>query len=157
MGTTKDRYGMDLTEAEDINKWQEHTELGKIDFNDPNNHDGVITQLEPDILDSKVKWALGGITMNKVSRRDGILVELFQILKDDAVKSQHLTCHHIWKIQPWPQDWNRSIFIPIPKKSHAKECSKYCTIAVISHASKIMLKIPQERIQQYMNRELPDV
>ena len=104
MGTTKDRNGMDLTEAEYINKWQEYTELDKKEFNDPNNHDGVITQLEPDILDSKVKWALGSITMNKVSRSDGILVELFQILKDDAVKALHLICHHIWKIQQWPQD-----------------------------------------------------
>ena len=105
MGTTKDRNGMDLTEAEDIKKkWQEYTELDKKDFNDLNNHDDVITQLEPYILDSKVKWALRSITMNKVSRRDRILVELFQILKDDAVKALHSIFHHIWKIQQWPQD-----------------------------------------------------
>ena len=122
---------MDLTEAEDIRKrWQEHTEelYKKKDLNDPDNHDGVITHLQPDILECEVKWALGSITLNKASGRDGILVELFQILKDDAVKVLHSICQHIWKTQQWPQDWKRSVFIPIPKKGSAKECSNYHTI-----------------------------
>ena len=119
--------------------------------------DGVITLLEPDILEGKVKWALGSITMNKASGGDGIPVELFQILKDDAVKVLHSICQQIWKTQEWPQDWKRSIFIPIPKKGNAKECSNYFTIALISHESKVMLKILQARLQQYMNRELPNV
>ena len=119
--------------------------------------DGVITLLEPDILEGKVKWALGSITMNKASGGDGIPVELFQILKDDAVKVLHAICQQIWKTQEWPQDWKRSIFIPIPKKDNAKECSNYFTIALISHDSKVMLKILQARLQQYMNRELPNV
>ena len=122
-----------------------------------NNHDGVITHLEPDILECEVKWALGSITMNKASGGDEIPVELFQILKDDAVKVLHSICQQLWKTQQWPQDWKRSVFIPIPKKSNAKECSNYCTIALISHVSKIMLKILQARLQQYMNRERPDV
>ena len=121
------------------------------------NHDGVITHLEPDILDYEVKWALRSITMNKASRGDGILAELIQILKDDAIKVLHSLCQHIWKTQQWPQDWKRLIFIPIPKKGNAKGCSKYHTIALISHTSKIMLKILQARPQLYMNRELPDV
>ena len=116
----------------------------------------MITHLEPDILECKVKWALGSITMNKASGSDGIPIELFQILKDDAVKVLHSTCQQIWKIQQWPQDWRRSVFIPIPKKGNAKECSNYCTIALISHASKEMLKILQARLQPYMNYELPD-
>ena len=124
---------------------------------DPDNHDGVITDLEPDILECEVKWALGNMTTNKVSRDDGIPVELFQILKDDAVKVLHSICQQIWKTQQWPQDWKRSVFIPIPKKVNAKECANYCTIALISHASKLMLKIIQARLQQYVNRELPDV
>ena len=117
----------------------------------------MITHLEPDILECKVKWALGSITTNKASRGDRIPVELFQILEDDAVKVRHSICQQIWKTQQWPQDWKRSVFIPIPKKGNAKECSKYCTIALISHASKVMLKILQARLQQYMNRKLPDV
>ena len=117
---------MDLTEANDINKrWQEYTEeLYKEDLHDPDNHGGVITHLEPDILECKVKWALGSITINKASGGDGIPVELFQILKDDAVKVLHSICQQIWKIQQWPQDWKRSVCIPIQKKSNAKEYSK---------------------------------
>ena len=159
MGSIKDRNGMDLTEAEDIKKrWQEYTEeLYKKDLRDPDNHDGVITDLEPDILECEVKWALESITTNKASGGDGIPVELFQILKDDAVKVLHSICQQIWKTQQWPQDWKRSVFIPIPKKGNAKECSNYHTIALISHASKVMLKILQARLQQYVNRELPDV
>ena len=117
----------------------------------------MITQLEPDILKCEVKWALGSITTNKASGGDGIPVELFQILKDDAVKVLHSICQHTWKTQQWPQGWKRSVLIPIPKKSNAKECSNYHTIALISHASKVMLKILQARLQQYMNCELPDV
>ena len=117
----------------------------------------MITPLEPDILECKVKWALENITMNKASGGDGILVVLFQILKDDAVKLLNSICQEIWKTQQWPQGWKRSVFIPIPKKGNAKECSNYCTIALISHASKLMLKILQARLQQYVNCELPDV
>ena len=121
------------------------------------HHNGVITHLEPDILECEVKWALGNITRNKASGGDGIPVELFQILKDDAVKVLHSTCQQVWKTQQQPQDRKRSVFIPIPKKGNAKECSNYCTIALISHTSEVMLKILQARLQQYMNRELPDV
>ena len=121
------------------------------------NHDGVITHLEPDILECEVKWALESITTNKTSGGDGIPVELFQILKDDAVKVLHSKCQQIWITQQWPQDWKRSVFIPIPKKGNAKECSNYRTILLISHASKVMLKILKARLQQYVNRELPDV
>ena len=126
---------MDLTEAEDIKKkWQEYTEeLYKKDLDNPDNHDGVITHLEPDILEYEVKWALGSITTNKASGGDGIPVELFQILKDDAVKALLSICQQIWKTQQWPQDSKRSVFIPIPKKGNTKEWSKYCTIALISH------------------------
>ena len=139
-------------------RWQEYTEeLYKKDFHDPDNHDGVTTPLEPDILECQVKWALESITTNKASGGDGIPVELFQILNDDAVKVLHSICQKIWKTQQWPQDWNRSVFIPIPKKGNAKECSNYGTIALISHASKVMLKILQARLQQYMNHELPEV
>ena len=123
----------------------------------PDNYNGVITHLEPDILECEVKWALGSITKNKASRGDEIPIELFQILKDDAVKVLHSICQHIWKTQQCPQDWKRSDFIPIPKKGNVKECSNYCTIALISHASKVMLKSFQVRLQQYVNRELPDV
>ena len=126
-------------------------------LHDPDNHDGVITHLEPDILECQVKWALGSITTNKASGGDGIPVELFQILKDDAVKVLHSIRQQIWKTQQWPQDWKRSVFILIPKKGNAKECSNYCTMAVISHASKVMLKILQTRLQQYVNREFSDV
>ena len=159
MGTIKDRNGMDLTEAEDIKKrWQEYTEeLHKKDLHDPDNHNGVITHLVPDILECKVKWGLGSITMNKASGGGRIPVELFQILKDDAVKVLHSICQQIWKTHPRPQDWKRSVFIPVPKKGNAKECSSYHTIALISHASKVMLKILQARLQQYVNHEIPDV
>ena len=159
MGSIKGRNGMDLTEAEDIKKrWQEHTEEPyKKDLHDPDNHNGVITHIEPDILECEVKWALGSITMNKASGGVGIPVEPLQILKDDAVKVLHSICQQIWKTQQWPQDWKRSVFILIPKKGNAKECSSYCTIALISHTSKVMLKIFQARLQEYMNRELPDV
>ena len=159
VGTIKDRNGIDLREAEDIKKrWQEYTEkLHKNDLHDPDNHDGVITQLEPNILECKVKWALGSIITNKASGDDAIPVELFQILKDDAVKVLHSICQQIWKTQQWPQHWKRSVFTPIPKTGNAKECSNYCTISLISHASKVMLKILLVRLQQSMNRELPDV
>ena len=117
----------------------------------------MITHLEPDILEYEVKWALESITLNKASGGDGIPVELFQILKDDSVKVLHSICQQIWKTQQWPQDWKGSVFIPIPKKGNAKKCSNYRTIALISHASKVMLKILQARLQQYVNPELPDV
>ena len=117
----------------------------------------MITNLEPDILECEVKWALESITTNKASGGDGIPAELFQILEDDAVKVLHSICQQIWKVQQWPQDWKRSVFIPIPKKGNAKECSHYCTIALIAITSKLMLKILQARLQQYVNRELPDV
>jgi len=149
MGTIKDRNGVDLTEAKDIKKWwQEDTEgLYKKGLNDPDNHDGVITHLEPDILECEVRWALGSIATNKASGGDGMPVELFQNLKDDAVKVLHSICQQIWKTQPWPRDWKKSVFIPIPKKGNAKECSNYSTIALISHASRVMLKILQARLQ----------
>ena len=127
-----------------------HRRTVKKDLHDPDNHDDVITHLEPDILECEVKWALESITMNKTSGGDGTPVELFQILKDDAVKVLHSICQQIWKTQQWPQDWKRSVFIPIPKKSNAKECSKYI-IALISHASKVMLKILQARLYLYVN------
>ena len=129
---------MGQTEAEDIKKrWQEYTEeLYKKDLNDPDNHDGMITHLEPDILECKVNRALESITLNKASGGDGIPIELFQIRKDNAVKMLHSICQQIWEIQQWPQDWKRSVFIPIPKKGNAKECSNYCTIVLISQASK---------------------
>ena len=153
MGSIKDRNDIDLTEAKVIHKsWQEYTEeLYKKDLHDPDNHDDVITNLESDILESEVKWALESITMNKTSGDDGIPVELFQILKDDALKVRHSICQQIWKTQQWPQDWKRSVFIPIPKKCNDKECPNYHTIALISHASKVMLKILQARLQQYVN------
>ena len=141
MGSIKDRNGMDLTEAEDIKKrWQEYTRKLYIkdilysSLHNPDNHDGVMTHLEPDILECEVKQALESITTNKASGGDGIPVELFQILIDDAVKVGHSICQQMWKTQQWPQDWKRSVFIPIPKKGNAKECSNYCTIALISHA-----------------------
>ena len=143
MGSIKDRNGMQ--------------ELYKKDLHYPDNHDDVITHLEPDILECEVKWALGSITTNKARGGDGIPVQLFQILKDDAVKVLHSICQQIWKTQQWPQDWKRSVFIPIPKKGNAKECSNYCTVTLSSHARKIMLKILQARLQQYMNCELPEV
>ena len=138
-------------------RWQEYTEeIYKKDLHDTENHDGVIThtQLEPDILECEVEWALGSITMNRASGGDGIPVELFQILRDDAVKVLHSICQQIRKTQQWPQDWKRSVFIPIPKKGNTKECSKYHTIALISHASEVMLEILQARLQQYMNFQM---
>ena len=117
----------------------------------------MITHLEPDILECEVKWALESITTNKASGGDGIPVELFQIQKDDAVKVLHSICQQVWKTQQWPQDWKRAVFIPIPKKDNAKECSNYRTIALISHASKLMLKILLAKLQQYVNHELHDV
>jgi len=123
MSTIKDRNGLDLTEAEEIKKrWQEYTELYKKSLNDPHNHNSLITHLESDMLECEVKWALGGITMNKAKGGDGILAELFQILKDDAVKVLHSICRQIWKTQQWSQNWKRSVFLPIPKKGNAKEC-----------------------------------
>ena len=137
MGSIKDRNCMDLTEAEDIKKrWKEHTELYKNDLHNQDNHDGVITHLEPDILDCEVKWALVSITVNKASGGDGIPVELFQILKDDAVKVLHSISQQIWNTQQWPQDWTKSVFIPIPKKANAKECSNYHTL----HLSHTLVK-----------------
>ena len=148
-----------LTEAEGIKKrWQEYTEeLYKKDLQDPDSHGGVITHLEPDILECEVKWALGSITTNRASGGEGIPAELFQLLKDDAVKVLHSVYQQTWKTQQWPQDWKRSVFIPIPKKGNAKECSNYHTIALISHTSKVMLIILQVRLQQYVNREFPDI
>ena len=156
MGSIKDKNGMDLTEAEDIKKrWQEYTEeLYKKYLHDPDNHDGVITDLEPDILECEVKQALGSIITNKARGGDGIPVELFQILKDNAVKVLHSIWQQIWKTQQWPQDWKSSVFIPVPKKGNAKECSNYHKIALISHSSKVMLKILQARLQQYTNPTL---
>ena len=158
MDTIKDRNGTDLREAEDIKKmWQEYTEELYIkDLHDPDNHSGI-THLEPDVLECKVKWAFGSITTNKSRGGDGIPLELFQILKADAVKVLHSICQQIRKTQQSPQDWKRSVFIPIPKKGNAKECSNYYTVALISHASKGLLKILQPRLQQYMNHELPDI
>ena len=159
MGSIKDRNGMDLTEADDIKKqWQEYTQKPyKRDLYDPDNHDGVITHLEPDILECEVKWVLGSIITNKASGGDGIPVELFQIIKDDAMKMIHSTCQQIWKTRQGPQDWKRSAFIPISKKGNAKKCSNYLTIALISHSIKVMLKILQARLLQYVNYGLLDV
>ena len=149
---------MDLTEAEDIKKrWQEYTGELQKRASRPSDHDGVITHLEPDILECEVKQALESINRNKASGGDGIPAELFQILKDDPVKVLHSICEQIWETQQWPQDWKRSVFIPIPKKSSVTECSNYHKITLISPASKVMLKILQARLQQYKNRELPDV
>ena len=151
MSSVKDRNCMDLTEVEDIKKrWQGYTEeLYKKDLYNPDNHNGLITHLQPDTLEFEVKWALGSITMNKASGGDGIPVEIFQILKDDTVKVLHSICQQIWTTQQWPQDWKRSVFIPIPKKGNAKECSNYRTIALISFARKVMLKILQARLQHF--------
>ena len=139
MGSINDTNGKDLTEAEDIKKrWQEYIEeLYKKDLHNPDNHNGVITHLEPDILECEVKWALGRITINKASRGDGIPVELFQILKDDAVKVLHSICQQVWKTQQWSQECKLSVFIPISKKDNAKECLNYHTITLISHTSNV--------------------
>ena len=149
MGSIKDRNGLDLTEAKDTKKrWQEYTEeLYKKDLHNPDNRDGAITHLEPDILECEVKWALESITTNKASGGDGIPVELFQILKEDGVKMLHSICQPIWKTQQWPQDQKRSVFIPMSKNGNAKECSNYHTIVPISHTSKVMLKILQASLQ----------
>ena len=159
MGSIKDRNGTDLTETEDIkNRWQEYTEeLYKKNLQDPDNHDGVMTHLEPNILECEIKRALESFTTNKASGGDRIPVELSQVLKDNAVKALHSICQQIWKTQQWPQDWKRSVFTPIPKKGNDNECSNYYTIALISHASQVMIKILQARLQQYVNHELPDV
>ena len=155
MDTIKERNGMDLTEAEDTKKrWQEYTELYNKDLNDPDNHNSVITHLKPDTLECEVKWALGSITTNKANGGDGIPVEIFQIQKDDAVKVLHSICQQIWKTQQWPQDWKRSVFIPIPKMP------KNAQTTTQSHSSHILLKllkILQARLQQYVNCEFPDV
>ena len=135
-------------------RWQEYTELYKKDLYNPDNQDGVITHLEPNILECEVKKALRSITITKASGGNGIAVELFQILKDDAVKVLHSICQQIWKTHQWPQDWKRSVFLPIPKKGNVKECSNYHIMAHISHASKVMLKIFQARLQEYVNHEL---
>ena len=153
MGSIKDRNSMDLTEGEHIKKrWQEYTEkLYKKGFNDLDDHNDVVTHQELDILECKIKWALGSITMNKASGGEGIPVKLFQILKDDAVKVLHSIRQQIWKMQQWPQDWKRSVAIPIPKKGNAKECLNYVTISLISHANKVMLRILQANLQKYVN------
>ena len=158
MITIKDRNGKELTEAGDIKRWQEYLgELLKKDLHNPDKYDGVISYLEADLLECEVKWALGSITMNKAGGGDEIPVELFQILKDSVMKVLHSICQQIWKTQQWPQDWKRSVFISIPKKGNATEHSNYCITALISHTSKVMLKILQVKLQQYMNHELPDV
>ena len=131
--------------------------IQKKNLHDPDNHNGVVTDLVSDILEYEVKWALGSITTNKASGGDGIPAELFQILKDDADKVLPSICQHFWKTRQRPQDWKRSVFIPVPKKDNVKECSNYHTVALISHASKVMLKILQGSLQQYMNQKVPDV
>ena len=158
MGTIKDRSDIDVTEAEIIKKrWQEYTEdLYKKDLQDPDNYDGVITHLEPDILECEVKWALGSITTNKACEGDAIPVELFQFLKDDTVKVLHSVCQQIWKTRQWPKDWKMSVFIPILEKGNTEEYSNYHISALISQASEVMLKILQVKLQQYVNRDLPD-
>ena len=159
MGTIMDRNGKDLIEAGEIKKiWQEYTEeLYRKVVNDLVNHDDVVTHPEPDILECEFKWALGSTAASKASGGDGIPAELFKILKDDAGKVLHSIYQQIWKTQQWPQDWKGSVFIPIPKKGSAKDCLDYGTTALTSHASKVMFKILQARLQQYMNQELPDV
>ena len=149
---------MDLTEGEEIKKrWQEYTEeLYKKDLHDPDNRNGVITHLEPDILKCEVKWALGSITTNKASGGDRIPVELFQILKDDAVQVLHSICQQIWKTHPRPQDWKRSVFIPIPRKAMPKNAPTTTQLHSSHNTRKLMLKILQARLQQYVNREHTD-
>ena len=147
MGTIKDRNSMDQQKQKILRRGGKNKKnYTKKYLHDPDNHDGVITHLNPDILEFEVKWALGNITVNKASGGDGILAELVRILKADAVKVLHSVCQQSWKTQQWPQDWKRSLFIPIPKKGNAKDCSNYCTIILISHASKIILKILQARL-----------
>ena len=151
MGTIKDRNGMGLTEAELLRRGGKNTQKNYTKKIDTDNHDSVIIHLAPDILECEVKWSLGSITTNKASGGDGIPVELFQILKDDTVKVLHSICQQIWKTHQWLHYWKMSVFIPIPKKGNAKECSNYCTITLISHGSRVMLKILQARLQQHMN------
>ena len=174
IGDTKGTFHAKMGSMKDIHLWQDPTEATeatvikksgentqknctKKDLHNKDNHDHVIPHLEPDILECEVKWALESITTKKASGGDGIPVELFQILKDDAVKVLHSICQQIWKTQQRPQDCKRSVFIQVPKKGNDKECSNCCTIALISRASKVKLKILQARLQQYMSRELPDV
>uniref|UniRef100_A0A803T6T6 ribonuclease H n=1 Tax=Anolis carolinensis TaxID=28377 RepID=A0A803T6T6_ANOCA len=159
MGMIKNKDGKDLTEAKEIKKrWREYTEdLYRKDNNIEDSFDGVVSELEPDILRSEIEWALRSTANNKAAEDDGIPAELFKILKDNVVKVMHAICQQIWKTQEWPSDWKKSIYIPIPKKGNAKECSNFRTVALISHASKVMLKILQGRLQQYMERELSDV
>ena len=151
------QYG--INRSKDIKVGGKNTQniYTKKDLNGPDNHDGMTTHLEPHILECKAKWILGNTTTNKASGGDGITAEIFQVLKDDAVKVLHSICQQIWKTQQWQQDWKMSVFIPIPKKDNAKECSSYCTIAQLSHASKVMFKVLQARLQQYVNQELPDI
>ena len=158
-GMRKDRNDKDTTEEKEIKKrWQENTEgLLKKSLNDPDDHNDVVTHLQPDILECEVNWALGSITMNKGSGANGIPAVLFQILKDDAVKVLHSTCQQIWETQQWPQDWKKVSFHSNPEERQCQECSSYSTSALTSHTSKVMLKILQARLQQYMNCELPDV
>ena len=160
MDTIKDRNVKNITEEEKIRKnCQEYTKkkLYKKDVSDSDNLNLVAFHLEPDILHCQVKVALGSFTANKVSGSDEILAKLFLILKDYTVTMKHSICQQIWITSQWPQDWKRSVFISVSKKGNAKECSNYCTVALISHASKVMLKILQARLQQYLNQELPDV
>ena len=157
MGTIRDRNGMDLTKADIKKRWQGYTEeLYKKDLHDPDNHNGVITHLEPDILECKVKWASGSITMSKARGGDGIPVELFQILRDNVVKVLHSICQQSWNTQQWPQDWKMSVFIPIPKKEMPKNTQTTAQLQS-SQANRLILKILQDRLQQYVNCELPDV
>ena len=150
MGSIKDRNGINLTEGKDIKKQrQKYRVTIQKDLHDPDNHNGMITHLESDIPEWEFKWSLGSIITNKASGSDWISVELFQILKYDAIKVLHSICQQIWKTQQWPQNWKRSIFIPVPNEGNAKECSNYCTISLISHASEVILKILQARLQQY--------
>ena len=152
MGTIKERNGKNLTEAEEIKKrWQEYIELYKKDLNDLDNHDCVVTYIQPDILECEVKWALGSVTTNKANGGDEIPAEPLKILKDDAINVLHSMYQQIWKTQQQLQDWKRSVFIPVPRKGSAKECSNYWKIELISCASKFMLKILHARLQQYVN------
>ena len=159
MSTIKDRNERDPVDVEEIKKrWKEYMEeLYKKDLNEPDNHDGVVSQPEPDILEDEVKWALGSTAVNKASGCSEIPAELFKALKDDDIKVLHSICQQIWKTQRWPQDWKRSTLIPVPKKGSTKECANHWTISLISHASKVMLKILHARLQHYVNQELPDV
>ena len=159
MGSTKDRNGMDITEAEDIKKrWQEYTEeLYRKDLHDPDNHDGVITDLEPDILEREVKWALGNITTNKAGGRDGIQIELFQILKDDAVKVLHSICQQIWKTQQWPQDWKRSVSFHSQRMAMLKNVHTTTKLHLLHMLAKNCSKFSKPGFQQYVNCELAGV